>query len=174
MLSAGACKAKGRRLSVRVRDAVLDRFGLSAADVRVTPSGVNGPDIQLSMAAAKRFPFAVEAKNREKFAFRPAWIQAVQHGCLMARDLGFSVHPLVCFSRNRDDVYAILRVGALPDLKVLDFPSMVPLTLDRTIDFFTKTKPFIFCNDIEGNGVFYVDRLQELLSRLPERGKRRG
>lgn len=40
---------------------------LSERDVRFTPMGVNGVDVQLSAKAFKAFPYAVECKRRAKF-----------------------------------------------------------------------------------------------------------
>jgi hypothetical protein len=61
-------KAKGRRLQQFVRDALLklgESFGLRPDDVRSTSMGASGVDLQLSTAAKKVFPLAVECKNRE-------------------------------------------------------------------------------------------------------------
>jgi len=174
-LTPGSCKAKGRRLAVRVRDAILERYPtLKTVDVRVTPSGVPGPDIQLSMAAIRRFPFGVEAKNTEHFAFRGAWTQAVRHSHGMRQEFDVPVHPVVFFSRNREEVYAILRLDTLAALRVaLPDDKVRLLTSQRTIDFFATEKPFLFPHDIEGYGAYYVDRMASLLSLLPERSPRR-
>jgi len=39
--------------------------GLDDADIKPTPMGVNGIDLQLSSAARAQFPFGVECKNKE-------------------------------------------------------------------------------------------------------------
>lgn len=64
-ISVAARKAKGRGLQQKVRDAILSAFpSLSVLDVRSCPMGSQGDDIQLSEAAVKAFPYAVECKAR--------------------------------------------------------------------------------------------------------------
>jgi len=58
-------KAKGRRLQKEVVSKIQNVFNLSDNDVRSTSMGVSGVDIQLSDAALKVFPFAVECKAQE-------------------------------------------------------------------------------------------------------------
>ena len=73
-----SAKAKGRRLAQTVQVNLLEACpDLSQDDVRVTPSGVQGPDIQLSPAAQKRFPYAIECKNVESLCFSSAWRQSL-------------------------------------------------------------------------------------------------
>lgn len=68
-ISTSAAKAKGRKLQQAVRDAILAKYpALTHDDVRSTPMGSNGEDIQLSTAAKATFPFSVEAKARAKIA----------------------------------------------------------------------------------------------------------
>jgi len=56
---------------------ILDCFpSLEPDDVRSTPMGVSGPDVQLSPAAQKLFDARIEAKNQEKPGLRKAWEQA--------------------------------------------------------------------------------------------------
>ena len=64
-----SAKAKGRRGQQRVRDAILMKFpDLEPGDVRSTGMGQSGNDIQLSPAAQKKFPFAIEVKTLAAFA----------------------------------------------------------------------------------------------------------
>lgn len=68
-ISTSAAKAKGRKLQQTVRDAIVAKYpNLTPDDVRSTPMGSNGEDIQLSTAAKAQFPFSVEAKARAKIA----------------------------------------------------------------------------------------------------------
>ncbi|ALR21895.1 hypothetical protein [Sphingobium baderi] len=68
-ISTSAAKAKGRKLQQTVRDTILAKYpNLTLDDVRSTPMGSNGEDIQLSTAAKAQFPFSVEAKARSKIA----------------------------------------------------------------------------------------------------------
>ena len=62
-----SAKQKGRLLQQAVVTAVLERFpGLTAADVRSTPMGVRGVDVQLSARAKQAFPYSIECKSVEK------------------------------------------------------------------------------------------------------------
>ena len=66
-MKTSSAKAKGRRLQQWCRDQILETFPkLTEDDVRSTSMGAGGMDIQLSQAAQKVFPFAVEAKNQER------------------------------------------------------------------------------------------------------------
>lgn len=62
-----SAKAKGRRLQQWVVDQILAYTNLKDTDVKSTAMGQSGLDVQLSDAARKEFPFAVEAKNQERF-----------------------------------------------------------------------------------------------------------
>ncbi len=75
-----SAKAKGRRLQMLVRDAILDLFPrLKPEDVRSTSSGAGGVDVQLSTAAARKFPYRIETKNLKKHSVYSLWDQAVSH-----------------------------------------------------------------------------------------------
>jgi hypothetical protein len=62
-----ARKQKARRLQQKVRDMILATFPeLTPDDVRSTPMGVNGEDVQLSPAARKLLPLEIECKARKR------------------------------------------------------------------------------------------------------------
>lgn len=70
-------KAKGRRWQQKIVRWILDCFpSLEPDDVRSTPMGVSGPDVQLSPAAKKLYNVCIEAKNQERPGLRKAWEQA--------------------------------------------------------------------------------------------------
>jgi hypothetical protein len=101
-----SAKAKGRRLAQTVQVNLLEACpDLSQDDVRVTPSGVQGPDIQLSPAAQKRFPYAIECKNVESLCFSSAWRQAVSH----SNQTGLL--PLLVACSNRAKPLCVIRSG---------------------------------------------------------------
>lgn len=65
-----SAKAKGRNLQKTVAHAILNMFrfkGLTEKDVRSCPMGSQGADVQLSEAAFKLFPYAIECKSRKEF-----------------------------------------------------------------------------------------------------------
>lgn len=72
-----SAKAKGRALATKVAGWLRSMGGFSDADVRVTPSGVNGPDVQLADAARAFWPFAIECKKYATFAVYQHYDQAV-------------------------------------------------------------------------------------------------
>ena len=66
-MSPRSAKAKGRKLQQWVVEQLLNVFkGLTNLDVRSTPMGVNGVDVQLSTAAFTRFSYDIECKNTER------------------------------------------------------------------------------------------------------------
>ncbi len=62
-----------------VRDAILLKFPmLENDDVKSTPMGSQGEDVQLSPAARKVFPYSVECKSRASMPIF-AWYQQAAH-----------------------------------------------------------------------------------------------
>lgn len=73
-----SCKAKGRRLQQRVRDALRAigaKHGLVDDDIHSTSMGVSGVDILLSPAAKRVFNLAVECKQVEKLQVVPTFLE---------------------------------------------------------------------------------------------------
>jgi hypothetical protein len=104
-------KQKGRRLQQYIVDKIRELHpSLTERDCSSTPMGVSGDDVQLSEAAAKLFPFSVEAKNTEKLNIWAALEQSESGN----RDLT----PLVVFKRNRSDVYCAMKFDDL--LRILE------------------------------------------------------
>lgn len=102
-----SAKNKGRRLAALFADELRRILGVEQDDVRVTPSGVQGSDVQLSPKAKKLFPFCVESKNVEKIAIWAAIEQAEQHA---AKEGGT---PMVVFARNRTAPYVCIPLSSL-------------------------------------------------------------
>ena len=62
-----SCKAKGKRLQNKIVSDLLSAFpSLEVDDIKSTPSGINGEDVQLSPAAQRLIPYSFEAKNQER------------------------------------------------------------------------------------------------------------
>ena len=80
-MSPRSAKAKGRKLQNWVVEKLLDTFkGLTNLDIRSTPMGVNGVDVQLSTAAYKKFPYDIECKNTERMTtLYNYYEQAISH-----------------------------------------------------------------------------------------------
>ena len=72
--------------------------------------GEHGLDIQLSAAARKKFPFAVECKNQESLNVWKSLEQA-ESNCE-------GLTPLLVFKRNKSKIYAALEISDF--LKLLD------------------------------------------------------
>lgn len=67
-MKTSSAKAKGRKLATHTRDRILEWFKeLESDDVRITPSGVQGEDLQLSPKAKNLIKVAWEAKNTKAF-----------------------------------------------------------------------------------------------------------
>ena len=69
---------------------------LQPDDLTVTPSGVTGPDIQLSPLAKTVYPFAIECKNQQSLNIHASYKQAESHA------EGTNLIPILFFSRNHD------------------------------------------------------------------------
>lgn len=103
-----SAKAKGRRLAARFGEMLRTKLGLAEEDVRVTPAGVTGSDLTMSLGALNVFPFDVESKNVEKLNIWDALSQVEKRAKGKA--------PLVVFSRNHADTYVALRAEDFLDL----------------------------------------------------------
>lgn len=106
-MKTSSAKSKGRRLCASFAEVVRKITGLEPDDVRVTPSGVTGPDLMLSPLAKKRFPFEVEAKNQESLNIWAAIKQAEEHA-----KVGGGI-PMVVFARNRTAPYVAVPMSEL-------------------------------------------------------------
>ena len=103
-MKTSSAKAKGRRAVQELQTLVLRWFpDLTQRDVRVTPSGSTGEDLQLSEVAAKAFPYAVEVKNVERLNIWQSLLQTSRH----AAKLG--LEPLLAFRRNRSELWVAVR-----------------------------------------------------------------
>lgn len=98
-----SAKSKGRRLQQEMRDKILAAFPeLEPDDVRSTSMGASGTDIQLSPAARKLFPYAVECKNQENISIWSALEQAENNST-------DTQSPILVFKRNHSDTYVALK-----------------------------------------------------------------
>lgn len=104
-----SAKAKGRNLQKTVRDELLARAPhLEPDDIRSTSMGASGVDIQLSPAARKVYPFSIECKAQESLNIWAALEQAEQNK-------GQHI-PLLCFKRNRTEIYVALSLKDFLDV----------------------------------------------------------
>ena len=97
-------KNKGKRLQNKVRDLLLEQFNdlLEQDDVRSTTMGESGEDIQLSPAARKLIPYAIECKNQESLSIWKALEQAENNSN--------GYEPLLIFKRNRSKTYVTMDI----------------------------------------------------------------
>jgi len=107
-MKTSSAKAKGRRLAKRIQQWMLSRTPwLHEDDIRVTPSGVNDEDLQLSPAARFEYPITPECKNQETAKVWDWMKQAEGHS-------GADKYPpVVFFSRNNAPTYALLKAEDL-------------------------------------------------------------
>lgn len=99
-----SAKAKGRRACQELQKLVLDTYpDLTTRDVRVTPSGSTGEDLQLSEVAVQLFPYAVEVKNQERLNIWQSLLQSLSHAAKL------KLEPLLAFRRNRSEMWVAVR-----------------------------------------------------------------
>ena len=108
-MKTSSAKAKGRRLQQKVRDLLLETFTeLEPDDIRSTSMGVSGEDLQLSPAARKLIPFAIECKIQEKLN---VWDSLKQ-----AEENSGDYSPVLIFKRNRSKTYAVINIEKFIEL----------------------------------------------------------
>jgi hypothetical protein len=109
-VTAKAAKAKGRIGQQEIRDKILETFPeLEPDDVKSTTMGDTGEDIQLSPAARKLIPLAVEVKRRKSgMKMQYDWLdQAKRHG---------KGEPALFFRADRRDWIVMIRVDHYMEL----------------------------------------------------------
>jgi hypothetical protein len=97
-------KNKGKRLQNKVRDLLLETFQnvLEQDDIKSTTMGESGEDIQLSPAARKLIPYAIECKNQEALSIWKSLEQAENNSS--------GYEPLLIFKRNRSKTYVTMDI----------------------------------------------------------------
>lgn len=97
-MKTSSCKAKGRKLQQRVRDAIIYTFPvLDGTDVHSRSMGAQGSDVHFSNHASHFMKnFRIECKNVEKINIWSAMEQAKENAI---KENG---RPCVVFSRNRE------------------------------------------------------------------------
>ena len=104
-----SAKNKGKRLQNSVRDILLETFTqLEEDDIKSTTMGESGEDIQLSPAARKLIPYAIECKNQEKINIWESLKQAESNS--------EKRKPVLIIKRNRSKTYAVLEIQDFIDL----------------------------------------------------------
>ena len=105
-----AAKAKGRGGQNEIRDKLLETFTeFEPDDIKSTTMGDTGEDIQLSPAARKKLPIAIEVKRR-KSGMKMAYDyieQASKHG---------KGEPVVFFRADRKDWITMISIDHYMEL----------------------------------------------------------
>ena len=96
-----SCKAKGRRLQQKIVEDLYKVFhDLEEGDLRSTPMGSGGEDVQMFAKAMKLIPYSFEAKNQERLNIWNALEQS-EHNCN-------GRHPVVVIKKNNKRPYAVI------------------------------------------------------------------
>ena len=105
-MKARSAKNKGKRLQNTVRNILAEKYNdvLEEGDFKSTTMGEAGIDIQLSPAARRIFPWAVECKNQEAISIWKCLQQAEDAG------IDEGLKPLLVFKRNRSKTYVTLEL----------------------------------------------------------------
>ena len=106
-------KSKGRNAQKLVRDLLLETAPtLTENDIRSTSMGASGVDILMSEAALAVYPFEIEVKCQESLNVWKALEQAEEN------HRKETLYPLLCFKRNRSELYAAMKFTDL--LKLME------------------------------------------------------
>ena len=97
-MSVRSAKAKGRKLQTWVAEKLLSLLkNVTELDIKSTPMGVNGVDVQLSSQAFKQFPYNIECKNTERIrTIYNYYEQAISHDNIEKEG-----EPLLIIKMNR-------------------------------------------------------------------------
>lgn len=103
-------KSKGAAFQKQIREKLLERFDhLEPDDIKSAVMGESGMDIQLSPAAQRAFPWAIEAKAQEKVSLRAWWEQAVANGT-------DKLKPLLITKQSRKEPLVVMRLDDFLDM----------------------------------------------------------
>jgi len=100
-MKTSSAKQKARLLQQHLRDRVLlilKPYGVVAEDVKSTPMGVSGVDLQLSPFAKQFLPVAYECKSHKSFAIYSVYEQAQ----------GYEGEPVAVIKANNKKPLAVL------------------------------------------------------------------
>lgn len=111
-----SAKAKGRNLQNWVRDQIIKLFPELANDIKSTPMGVTGTDIQLSPLAQSKIPLSIECKAQESVSIWAAYEQACEGAKLENKKIAKlqnvsnppTMEPVLILKRNRKDPLAVV------------------------------------------------------------------
>ena len=101
-MSPRSAKAKGRKLQTWVAEKLLSLLKrVTELDIKSTPMGVNGADVQLSTVAYKQFPYNIECKNTERMT-------TIYNYYEQAETHNYKGEPLLIIKMNRKKPLAIV------------------------------------------------------------------
>jgi hypothetical protein len=101
-MSPRSAKAKGRKLQTWVAEKLLSLLKrVTELDIKSTPMGVNGVDVQLSTVAYKQFPYNIECKNTERMT-------TIYNYYEQAETHNYKGEPLLIIKMNRRKPLAIV------------------------------------------------------------------
>ena len=101
-MSPRSAKAKGRKLQTWVAEKLLSLLKrVTELDIKSTPMGVNGVDVQLSTVAYKQFPYNIECKNTERMTTIYIYYE-------QAESHNYKGEPLLIIKMNRKKPLAII------------------------------------------------------------------
>ena len=101
-MSPRSAKAKGRKLQTWVAEKLLSLLKrVTELDIKSTPMGVNGVDVQLSTVAYKQFPYNIECKNTERMT-------TIYNYYEQAESHDYKGEPLLIIKMNRRKPLAIV------------------------------------------------------------------
>jgi hypothetical protein len=109
-----SAKAKGRKLQTWIVEKLLNLLkNVTGLDIKSTPMGVNGVDVQLSTAAFKQFPYNIECKNTQR-------LTTIYNYYEQAESHNHYGKPLVIVKMNRKKPLAIIDAEHFIELGVRD------------------------------------------------------
>ena len=116
IIKTSSAKAKGRNLQNWVRDQIIKLFPELVNDIKSTPMGVTGTDIQLSPLAQGKIPLAIECKAQESISIWAAYEQACEGAKLENKKITKATHvpnptlvePVLILKRNRKAPLAVV------------------------------------------------------------------
>jgi hypothetical protein len=103
-------KSKGRAFQQKLRRDIIEHLHVDENDILSNHMGQSGCDIRLSVTARKIFPFGIEAKKQETTSIWK-WLEQCTNNAEKE-----NLKPLLIFSRNRSETYAVIKWEDLIDL----------------------------------------------------------
>ena len=132
-MSTRSAKAKGRKLQTWVAEKLLKLLKrVTELDIKSTPMGVNGADVQLSTVAYKQFPYNIECKNAERMTAFVRYLSNQKINLIISANITSKKYRIWC-KKNLKNFIQIYIKARIQSLIKRDYKGLYKKALNKKI-----------------------------------------